>query len=397
MLKKVHKEQLDRKRIWVANGVSLFMGFSQAILVYVLSSYFKLASGSENVGIFYGIAYIILLAIILNLHKIMHLLGKANVYFFALIAKIIAITALMSVSPSGMGIVWVVVYLIAVNIEWTTLDSILESYSTDRKSGRIRGLHLTIINAGFILGPFISAKVLDYAGFHGIFIFSFIASALTLAVALPAFRNTNHRFEQRLKVLDVIRKAIANKDILRIFYISFVLEFFYALMVIYTPIYLVDLGYSWDSIGIIFTIMLLPFVILQYPMGILADKKFGEKEFLIGALFLMGISTCAVYFVGVASVIVWGLILLLTRVGAASIEILRDSYFFKKIDGHDVDMINFFRSAVPVAFIAGTIISSCVIFFFSIKPIFVVIGLVVLSALYPAFKLRDNLSEGEIT
>ena len=91
------------------------------------------------------------------------------------------------------------------------------------------------------------------------------------------------------------------------------------------------------------------------------------------------------------------MILLLTRVGAASIEILRDSYFFKKIDGHDVDMINFFRSAVPVAFIAGTIISSCVIFFFSIKPIFVVIGLVVLSALYPAFKLRDNLSEGEIT
>lgn len=397
MLGKVHKEQLDRKRLWVANIVSLLMGFSQAILIYVLSSYFLLSSGSENVGIFFGVAYAISLTIILNLHKVMHSIGKANTYFFALIIKIIVITLLMSVAPSRMGIALLVVYLIVVNIEWATLDSILESYSTDRRSGRIRGMHLTILNAGFILGPFISAKVLGYAGFHGIFVLSFIASAVTFVVALPAFRNVNHRFEQRLSVVDIIRKMIINKDTLRIFYISFVLEFFYALMIIYTPIYLVNLGYSWDKIGMIFTIMLLPFVILQYPMGILADKKFGEKEFLIGALFLMGISTCAVYFVGLASVAVWGLILLLTRVGAASIEILRDSYFFKKIDGHDVDMINLFRSAVPVAFIIGTAVSSCIIFFFSIKLMFIVIGVVVLSALYPAFKLKDNLSEREIS
>ncbi len=395
-MKTDHVERLDRKRIEIANIVSLLMGFSQSILAYVLSSYFKIASGSENVGTFYMVAYVISLVILLNLHKIVRLIGKANVYYFALIAKIISVTLLIFLDPSRLGIALLMIYLIAVNVEWTTLDVILESYSTDKKSGRIRGLHLTILNAGFLFGPLISAKILDVMSYQGIFFFALVSSALTLAFALPAFRNINHRFEQKLKVAEMIRKVISRKDLLRIYYVSFSLEFFYALMVVYTPLYLLDLGYSWDKIGIIFTIMLVPFVVLQYPMGILADKKFGEKEFLIFSVFLMGISTFMIFFIGAASVAVWASILFITRVGAALVEILRDSYFFKRIDGYDVDMINFFRTAVPMAYILGTMVATLAVFFFSTRFIFLIIAAVVLSALYPAFKLADNKSEKEM-
>lgn len=393
---KRHDESLDENKIKLTSFVTFLMGFSQSVLVYVMSSYFKLATGTDNVGVFYAVSYIIFLIILLNLHKLVRVLGKSNVFYFSLLFKIIILTLLTLSVPSLSGALLLMVYIILGHIEWVALDFIVESFSVDRKSGRIRGMHLTILNAGFLFGPFVSTYILEKMDFHGIFIFSLIFNAFVLIFSLISFRKVNHRFEQRLNVVDILRKAFARKNIMRIYYISAVLDFFFALMVIYTPIYLRDLGYSWGDIGWIFTAMLIPFVLVQYPMGALADKKTGEKEFIIFALLAMGVSTLVIFSMGTGTVFTWAIMLFATRIGAALIEILRDSYFYKRIDGHDVDMINFFRTALPVAYICATIISSFVFIFLPVKFAFILTGLVVLSAIYPAFKLQDNKCEAEI-
>lgn len=391
-----HQEKLDENKLKLTSFVTFLMGFSQAVLVYVLSSYFKLATGTESVGIFYAVSYAIFLIILLNLHKLVRLWGKSNVFYFSLLAKLIVIVFLIFSGPSMAGILLLMLYIILGHIEWVAMDVIIESFSVDKMSGRIRGLHLTILNAGFLFGPFVSTYILDKMDFQGIFVFALIFNCFVFVFALIGFRNINHKFAQKLKVFDIIKKVMAKKNILRIYYISFVLEFFYALMIIYTPIYLRDLGYSWENIGWIFTAMLVPFVLLQYPMGILADKKTGEKEFLIFALLIMTCSTLAIYFIGTGTVLMWAIALFATRIGAALIEILRDSYFFKKIDAYDVDVINFFRTSLPLAYIAATTLSSFILFFLPIKFAFILTGLVVLSAMYPAFKLVDNKCEAEI-
>ncbi len=395
-MERAHDEKLDAGRIHLTSFVSFLMGFSQAVLVYVISSYFKLATGTENVGIFYAVSYIIFLTVLLNLHKVMRVLGKANVFYFALLTKIITIIFLIFSDPSAIGILLLMLYIILGHIEWVALDVIIESFSVDHMSGRIRGLHLTILNAGFLFGPFVSTYILDKIGFQGIFVFSLVFNAFVFIFALLSFRKVNHRFEQKLKVIDIFKKAVVRKNVMRIYYISFVLEFFFALMLIYTPIYLRDLGYSWEKIGIMFTIMLIPFVVLQYPAGILADKKIGEKEMLIFSLFAMALTTGAIYFVGVGTMIIWAAILFATRIGAALIEILRDSYFFKRIDGYDIDLIELFRTTLPVAYIMAAILSSFILFLFPTKYIFILTAAVILSALYPAFKLKDSQCEAEI-
>ena len=396
MIKNIHNENLDEARLKLSSFVTFLMGFSQAVLIYVMSSYFELATGTENVGIFYAISYGIFLITLLNLHKLVRLWGKSNVFYFSLLANIVVITLLIFTQPSMLGAILLMLYIVLGHIEWVAMDAIVESFSVDNMSGRIRGMHLTILNAGFMFGPFASTYILDKMNFHGIFVFSLIFNCFVFIFALIGFRNINHRFEQKLKVADILRKIRHRLDIVRIYYISFVLEFFYALMVIYTPIYLRDLGYSWGSIGWIFTAMLAPFVLLQYPMGVLADKKTGEKEFLIVALIIMACSTFVVYFIGTGTAVIWAIVLFTTRIGAALIEILRDSYFFKKIDATDVDLINFFRSSLPIANIVATVLSSVILIFAPIKFTFILTGLVVLSALYPAFKLVDNESEKEV-
>lgn len=390
-------EKTEKSKIKLINFISFLNGFSQAVVVYVLSTFFEKSSGMVNVGIFYTIAYLFVLLIFLNLHKTVRHLGKSNVFFFTILMKILAIGLLIFSGATKISVLWGIIYLVAAAIEWTMLDVILESFSQDRVSGRIRGLHLTVFNAGFLFGPFLSAKILEKFDFYGIFTLAFILASIIFIMALAGLSKVNHRFEQKLSVFNLLKKVWQRKNIIRIYWVSFVLEAFFALMVIYVPIYLIDvMRFSWGDIGKVFTIMLIPFVILQYPMGILADKKFGEKEFLIFSIILMGLATLTVYFVYSQNIWIWALILFMTRIGAALIEVLRDSYFYKQISGYDVDIINFFRTAMPMGYIFSTAVSALILIFFPIKGAFILVAILIFSALYPAWKLVDNPCEEEL-
>jgi len=393
---RTHDEKLEKNKVSLVNFISFLMGFSGAMLIYVMAYYFKIAAGTEDVGIFYFVSYVIVLIVLLNLHKIVRKLGKSNVFYFSILASIVSAALLVFFSPSVWGIALLMLYIIFINLSWVSLDVILESFSTDRMSGRIRGLHLTIINIGYLVGPFLSTRVLEKFDFQGIFIFLLFFNSLVLIFSLIGIRSVNHKFEAKLKTRDVLKKVFARKDILKAYYIAFVLDFFYALLIIYTSIYLLNRGISWSQIGIIFTIMLVPFVVLQYPVGFLADKKLGEKEMLIFSIILIAVSTGVIYFINSSSIWVWGAILLATRVGASMLEVLRDSYFYKKIDGHDIDLINFFRTSTPVGYILATGISFPLLLFFPLKSVFLLVVIVVLSALVPAFLLKDNKCEKEL-
>ncbi|HHE45801.1 MAG TPA: MFS transporter [Candidatus Moranbacteria bacterium] len=391
-----HDEKLNKSKIRILDLISFLAGFAQASVVYVLSTYFKLSSGIENVGIFYLVAYALILIIFLNLHKIVRKIGKSDILYFSLFLKISVIVGLLFVSPGIGGIILAMGYIISGSLEWVSLDMILESYSSDRMSGRIRGKYLTVMNTGILLGPFLSTVILEKYGYYGIFLFLLIINVVISAVGIWGLRNVNHRFHSRLTIKDVFEKVRKRKNILRIFHISFVLDFFYALIIIYTPIYLINLGLSWHQVGIILTFMLLPFIFLQYPVGILADKKIGEKEMLNVAIILMGFSTLVIYFISSNNVAVWSVVLFSTRIGAALIEILRDSYFYKRIDGHDVDLIDIFRMSRPLAYISATGASIPLLLFFPLKTVFILIALVIFSALWSAIHLADNKSEKEI-
>jgi len=111
---------------------------------------------------------------------------------------------------------------------------------------------------------------------------------------------------------------------------------------------------------------------------------------IIFSLAIIAVSTLAIFFISSKSALVWALILFCTRIGASLIEVLRDSYFYKRIDCGDVDIINFFRSVRPMAYIIGLIIATPVVFFLHIKYIFPVIGLVMLTGIFASKNMASS-------
>jgi MFS family permease len=136
--------------------------------------------------------------------------------------------------------------------------------------------------------------------------------------------------------------------------------------------------------------MLVPFVVLQYPLGALADKKTGEKEWLLVAIIIMAIFTGTLTFIHSSGIIVWAVVLFMTRVGAAIMEVMRDTYFYKKVSAQDVDLIDLFRTTRSLAYVISMIISGLFLLVFPLQSIFIILALIILTGLVPLWSLKDT-------
>ena len=195
---------------------------------------------------------------------------------------------------------------------------------------------------------------------------------------------------QELKYLWATKTQTA-KNIYSILVIDFLLQFFYSIMVVYMPIYLLDhVGLSWANIGLIFTIMLLPFVLFELPLGKIADKWLGEKEILIGGIIIISLATITCSFLNTKSWLLWTIVLFLTRVGAATIEIMKETYLFKKISGVDTGIVALSRINVPFSYLVGPAFFSIALMFFDFRYIFILLGLIMLGGLKYAWAIKDT-------
>jgi len=248
------------------------------------------------------------------------------------------------------------------------------------------------MNAGWIIAPAFSSYLIASGGYK----LTFIASAFFL---IPFFfilltqekqlRNKTRYSSEKIK--SVIHKIWHNKNLRGIFSIAMLLQLFYSSAVIYIPIYLHQtLGIDWNDLGLMFSIMLLPFVIFEIPAGIIADKYIGEKEILTVGFTILTIVLFFFYYIKVPTVWVWTLVLFASRSGAALIEAMRETYFFKIVDVEDVDYINLFRLTSPLAYIIGPGLAILTLKFLPLNNLFLVLAITMLSSFYFIASLKDT-------
>ncbi len=389
-MKQKHKERFNKNLLKYLYFCTFLLGIASAFILYLESDYFKVALKSENITIFYIIAYGLALILMLNWHHLVRVYGKKKGFQFSLFVKIIMVF-LLAFSPVSIWSIWLLVgYITFTVINWLNMDILLESCSVDRRTGKIRGLYLTIENAGYLAAPFFSGFLVNRYNFQAAFWVAFMLLLFVFFFSSVKIKDVDNCPVKKIDLISSLRKISLRRNVMKTYYISFLLEFFYALMIIYTPLYLLDLGFNWFQIGKIFTVMLVPFVLFQYPAGYLADEKYEERDMIAVALFILGLSTLAIYFVNSRSLIIWSAVLFATRIGASLIEVLRDSYFYKRIDQRDVDITGFFRTVRPVAYIIGALLASPVIAIFQLKLIFIFIGIVVLTGIPVSLSLAPS-------
>jgi len=319
--------------------------------------------------------------------------GNYSVTLWLTLAQILLFWGLLSTDSALLVTFFFVLQTAVAAMISLNLDIFLEVYTDAANVGSVRGLYNTTLNASWVIGPLIGSMLINGTdNYHN----TYVASAMMLIPLFyliyrnfPKFKDPSYN---HLSPWQLIKHVSRNKNWDKLFAANLILQTFYAWMVVYSTIYLnKTIGFGWDEIGIILVIMLLPFPLIQYPLGKLADKKYGEKEIMIIGFTIMGLSTIALAFIHSNSLIIWALGFFMTRVGAAAAEIMMETYFFKTVSSRDAAALGIFRLTRPLSYFTGPLISIFGLMFFTDQSyLFILVGIVSLLALIPVATIKDT-------
>ncbi len=401
---------LSAKHAFIILSILMFFFSAQVSLdMYVDSSYLKSTilttpgfadthswMNPDNViGALYTIASFITLLGLILAPRILRRFGN---YKWTLSILIVHMLLLLGLAFSNTA--WLVIPLFMVESALTSIlyfnfDVFLEHYSKDENTGVIRGIFIAISSIAWFTPPFFAGIIVDHYGFSLIYLTGallIIPTVIIMVLYMSGFKDM--RYDAKTIALtpsDEKRKP----DVARILWVQFFLQFFYAWMIIYAPLYFHDvIGVSYQDFGMIMAVALTAFVIFPTPQGWLADKLLGEKEMLVIGFFLMGISCLAIPYLASFHLGLWwwAALLFIGRSGASTVETMAEVYFFKQIDGHNASYIGSFRRTRPMAFIVAPLLATALLQFKAVDMggLFILLGLIMLIALYFPIGLKDT-------
>jgi MFS family permease len=386
------KEKIRQEKSHLLYLAIFIFAVCDAIFAYSQSTFLNQYVSLQLVGLVFFAAYFVTFFAVNYFPEFIARFSNLKTALFVIILRIILTLLFIYGQDSWLMILCFIIFIPTLVLTFVNLDIFLEAYSKNETTGKTRGIYFTIYNLGWLVSPLIAGLILNYFNYDLLFTISLLLNLpLALILFLKFRKSENHYLGRKFNFINTLIVILKNPDLRGIFIISALLQFFYAVEVVYGPIYLNQvIGLDWTQIGIVFTVMLIPFVIIQYPAGYLADKYFGEKEMLFIGMFLMAVTSIIMGFISGQSLLIWAIVLLISRIGASLVEIMRETYFFKKVDVDNIDIINTFRSTIPLAYLVAPVLAIAMIYYTQINYLFVVLGVILLFGLWPILKLKDT-------
>ena len=380
MLKKVKNYFKNNLSLLILYFIGFLIAVSSALPAYIQSNFLNQYISLSAIGVFFIVANTITVFSIIFFPKFIKKLSNSLTTKLILVLYSVSLV-LMSLTGNYLSaFISVTLFTIASNLLLINMDILIEAFSKNSSTGTTRTIYFTFINLGWIISPTISSQLIKMDGYSLNFLISALLALPVLLIFIFQSKNLKEttKYKQE-KISTVIRMTWKNKNLKGIFFISLLLQIFFSIAIVYVPLYLhQNLGIAWGDLGLMFSIMLIPFLIIEIPAGIIADKYLGEQEMLFLGFFIITLSLFLFFFITVSTFWIWTGILFLSRVGAALVEAMREAYFFKKVEAKDIDYINIFRTSTPLGYVVGSILALIVLSFAPLNYLFLIIAFIML-------------------
>ena len=359
--------------------------------VYFNSSFLSGLLNEKSVGFLYTVAYLFSILALLFAPLMLKRFGNYKFALALLLSQVLVFWGLSSLSNPASLIILFILSQIGLILIGYSFDIFVEQGSINKITGGVRGIFLTIGNFALVLSPFIAGLIVGNNNYQRLFAIVGVILLPAIFIAIFRFRGFKDSEYRVPPLKGAIERVWGDKNMRSVFIAQLMLRIFYAFMAIYLPIYMHEhIGFSWPEIGVIFTIMVLPFALFELPLGKLADKRYGEKEMLVLGFVITGVSTMFLSMDFGLSIALWALILFITRVGVSMIEIMSQTYFFKKINAEDSEIISLFRMIGPASYALVPIIVLLLFFVIDLRFMFVALGLLFIYTIRHISKLEDT-------
>lgn len=344
------------------------------------------------IGIIYACAALTTIGFLVLIPQLFSRLGN---YRSLQLLALSSMGAMFGIALSSTALTTITLFIVlgvAVAAVGVLLDIILEgSMPSEKTTGATRGLYLTMANLAWFVAPAAAGMLSAQGSFAPLFVVSALLIIPIMSIAAYSLRGIRNHHYPSLHPLATFARLKNNENVLLVFGAQFLLRLFFTMMVIYIPMYLtVDIGMSLADLGLIISYAMAAYLIVEWPAGRLGDSLLGEKELMAVGFFIAAAATALLSIIHAPLVWVWALILFGSRIGAAILDIMTESYFFKHVGGHDADIVSAFRMLGPLAYIIGPIIGSILLLFTSVGNIFAVLALIMLFGIPLALSLEDT-------
>lgn len=363
------------------------------LIVYVIAPYLALYMPASQTGLVVSLGAVITLAVFPFVPRLVARYGPKRLAIVLAFVQSVSIFVL-TFSP---GLVFAVI-CIAVACALSPLiayqlDLLLEAATNEEGStGRVRTLFLTAGNLALILAPLVTGLLLDGTEEYAR-VFLLASLSLTPFIVLLMFeRLPQGEIPHLAKVRNTCFCLWKDPDLRAAAFGNAVLQFFFHLAPLYIPLYLhTALGFPWSDLGWVFAIMVLPFVFIEYPAGIIADRWLGDKELMITGFIITGLAFACIGLITASTpLLLIALILFVSRVGAALAEAMIEGHFFRRVSERDVNTISVFRMMRPAGALVAPVFASILLFGGNYLAFFMISGaLIVALGILVTIPLKD--------
>ena len=367
-----------------------FFSWGIGFTVYSNSKVIEIINGRDSIGIVYGLSAA--LSLILSTWVTPHLikfLGNRRTVGLAIVLSLISLIGIMYSYDKLITAISFILFFASQILISFSFDVFFEHNTLKGNSAQARGLLVSLQHIGRMLGPMIAAIITYNSGLRAPYKISFLLLILTgilLFLGTKKFKDRSYSPRSLLSSIKIIwRRADIRKPLTSIL----LLQIFYALMVTFVPIYLADIiGIEPKSLGLMFTVMLLPFVLLGYPIGKSLDKGTSGRRAAQYGLIIMIATTLAFPFIQTKSVIIWGLVLLISRIGAVILETAGDGIFFRSIKEEETELLGIMRDMQPMGYFIASLVGVIVLSIGTINDIFYAIGAILILGIITTYKKK---------
>jgi MFS family permease len=378
----------------VFSWASLLFGFGLSVLLPILPAFIKtVVNNDEYVGYFYSsMSLAMLLAGIISayLFKKFSRISVLKIFF---VVCALAVTFLIFATKFYHIFFLEFSRIFSALVITISLSLMVRDFTAEKNLGQMEGVFFVFSNIGWFLGPVVGGVIARYAGFEPVFMISGLLFLAALAYILHQNLIKKHpslalpKYEPK-KVVKTgrVRKFFSDKGRVAAYAIHLIFLTWLAFKAVVTPLYITEQGYGSDLAGLVISLSMLPYVLIELPVGKYADKHGVRNPIVCGfaiiAMCLFGVKISPIFFIDAA-------LLVLVNIGSAFIEPLCDFFFFKHVSKEEEnDLYGIFRTADPAGKFLGPLIFSISLMFLPFDWVFVVAGAIFLTAGVAALWIR---------
>lgn len=290
-----------------------------------------------------------------------------------------------------------VISTILTTLKITSFGIIIRDKSRQTELSRNEGVMYTLMNVAWVIGPLIAGALSEFLGVS----FIFVISAVFMILALVSFKVSRIQDPNVRKKIDrnMYKNFIEffrNKNRVFAYIIGGGLPFWWALIYLFIPMFIVDEGLPIEWVGYFMFAIAFPLIFFEYIFSKWAGKIGFKRLFKIG-FFILFASAVACFFVAGISV-VFGLnsvyvilgILVLASIGAAMIEPTTEAYFFDLMKGkEELHFYGPYNTNLEVSRLFAYAIPSLILIFLPFKFIFLFFAAAMLFVFFLSFKIKE--------